>query len=173
MSEATTTPAPTTPASAPLSASGSVSASASGSASDPASPQGVAGTGPSRRTDIAVRTLQIVMALFLGVASAGPKIIGHSSAAQSFDEIGVGDWLMYLVGALELAGSIALVVPILAGVSAIAFMSLMIGAFVTQMTVFDGKNALTPVIFFVLFAVVAWVRRQKNAELLALVSRRV
>lgn len=159
MSEVTTTTTPTAPASA---------------AASPASSAGTTAlAGPSRRTDIAVRTLQIVLGLFLAVASAGPKLVAHSSATESFDTIGFGDWFMYLTGVLELAGAVALLIPILSGVSALALIGLMIGAFVTQMTVFDGENAATPVIFLVLFAVVAWVRRQKTAELVALVRRRI
>ncbi|MFE3590136.1 DoxX family protein [Streptomyces niveus] len=138
-----------------------------------ASASGVtAQAGPSRRTDIAVRTLQIVLALFLAIPSAGPKLNGHSVAAESFDAIGFGDWFMYLTGALELAGAVALLIPILSGVSAIALIGLMIGAFITQMTVFDGENALTPVIFLVLFAVVARVRWHRTVELVTLVRRR-
>ncbi|MET9428549.1 DoxX family protein [Streptomyces sp. NPDC003036] len=128
--------------------------------------------GLSRRSDIAVRVLQILLALFFAIPSAGPKLVGHSSAAESFDAIGAGDWLMYTVGALELAGAIALVVPILSGVSALALIALMAGAFVTQLAVLDGKYALTPVIFAALLAVVARTRRHHNAELLALVRRR-
>lgn len=128
--------------------------------------------GPGRRTRLAVRTLQIVLSLFFAVASAGPKLVGHSSAAEGFDRIGYGDWYMYLVGGLELAGAVALVIPVLSGVSALALMGLMIGAFVTQVTVFEGENALTPVIFFALLAVVAVVRRRHNAELVALVRDR-
>lgn len=154
MSEATTIPTQTAPA----------------SASAAASP---AHTGPSRRTDLTVRTLQIVLALFLAVASAGPKLVGHSSAADSFDTIGFGDWFMYLTGALEVAGAVALLIPVLSGVSGIALIGLMIGAFITQLTVFDGENALTPVIFLALFAVVAWVRRQRTAEFVALVRSRI
>ncbi|MFD9866070.1 DoxX family protein [Streptomyces niveus] len=154
MSEVTTTPART--ASAPATAAVSPSHA-----------------GPSRRTDIAVRTLQTVLALFLGVASAGPKLVGHSTAAESFDAIGFGDWFMYLTGVLEAAGAVALLIPILSGVSAIALSGLMIGAFITQMTVFDGENAATPVIFLALLAVVAWVRRHRTAEFVALARRRI
>jgi hypothetical protein len=124
-------------------------------------------TGPGRRLHLAVRALQILLALFFAVASAAPKLVAHSSATERFDRIGYGDGYMYLVGGLELAGAIALVIPILAGVSALALMGLMIGAFVTQLTVFDGQNALTPVIFFVLLAVVARVRRHHTAQLVA------
>jgi hypothetical protein len=132
-----------------------------------------AGTKLSRRSHLSVLTLQILLALFLGVASAAPKLIGHSSAAEGFDKIGFGDWYMYMVGALELAGAIALVIPILSGLSALAFMGLMIGAFITQVTVFDGEYAITPVIFFVIFGGIAWVRRNHTAELVALVRKRL
>jgi hypothetical protein len=120
-----------------------------------------------------VRALQIVLAVFMAVPSATPKLIGHFSAAESFDKIGFGDWFMYLTGGLELAGAIALVIPILSGLSALAFTGLMIGAFVTQLTVFDGRYALTPVILFVVFGGIAWLRRHHTAELAAIVSRRL
>ncbi|MEU7032245.1 DoxX family protein [Streptomyces sp. NPDC046237] len=132
-----------------------------------------AGTGHlSRRADISVRVVQILLALAFAIPSAGPKLVGHWSAAESFDAIGWGDWLMYTVGALELAGAVALVVPVLSGAAATALIGLMIGACITQLTVFDGQYALTPVLFAVPLAVIAWTRRDRTAELLALILRR-
>ncbi|MFF5936197.1 DoxX family protein [Streptomyces sp. NPDC012508] len=132
-----------------------------------------AGTGRlSRRADISVRVVQILLALAFAIPSAGPKLVGHWSAAESFDAIGWGDWLMYTVGALELAGAVALVIPILSGAAATALIGLMIGACITQLTVFDGQYALTPVLFAVPLAVIAWTRRDRTAELLALILRR-
>ncbi|MGW2559754.1 DoxX family protein [Streptomyces sp. NPDC001514] len=127
----------------------------------------------SRRADLAVRTLQILLALLFAIPSAAPKLIGHASAAESFDKIGFGDWFMYLVGVLELAGAVALVVPILSGLSALALIGLMIGAFTTQMTVFDGQYAITPVLVAIPLAVIAWTRRNRTAELFALVRARL
>ncbi|GGT65397.1 MULTISPECIES: DoxX family protein [Streptomyces] len=125
-----------------------------------------------RRADISVRVLQILLALAFAIPSASPKLVGHWSAAETFDEIGWGDWLMYAVGALELAGAVALVIPILSSASATALTGLMIGAFITQMTVFDGQYALTPLLFSVPLVLVAWTRRHHNKALLALVLRR-
>ncbi|WP_327237108.1 DoxX family protein [Streptomyces sp. NBC_01317] len=127
---------------------------------------------PSRRAHLTVRGLEIVLALFFGIASAAPKLVAHSSAVESFDTIGFGDWFMYLVGALELAGAVALLIPLLSGVAAIAFVGLMIGVFVTQLTAFDGENLLTPVILAVPLVFMAVVRRPRTAELVALVRRR-
>ncbi|MER7818486.1 DoxX family protein [Streptomyces sp. NPDC096153] len=135
-------------------------------------PAGAPAHAPGRRAHLTALTLQVLLALFLGGASALPKLIGHSSAAESFDRIGFGDWFMYTVGALELAGAVALVIPVLAGVSALALIGLMAGALVTQVTVFDGQYALTPVLVALPLAVVARVRRHRNAELVALLRRR-
>ncbi|MGQ4441609.1 DoxX family protein, partial [Streptomyces violaceoruber] len=61
----------------------------------------------------ALRVVQVLLALFFAVASALPKLIAHSSAADTFAEMGWGDTGMYAVGVLELTGAVALLVPVL------------------------------------------------------------
>lgn len=125
-----------------------------------------------RRARIALRTVQVLIALFYGLASALPKLIGNQYAVDAFDKIGWGSAGMYTIGALELAGGVALLVPVLQSVAAVALSALMVGAFVVQMTVFDGENAATPLILIVPLALIAWARRGSNADLLRLVRRR-
>lgn len=128
---------------------------------------------PGRKARIALRTLQVVLALFFIVASGLPKLFAASAAAESFDKIGFGDWYMYFVGSLEVAGGIALLIPVLSGVAATAFIGLMIGAFITNVTALDGHNAATPLILIIPFVLIAWARRHHNAELVQLVRHRV
>ncbi|MEU6086089.1 DoxX family protein [Streptomyces sp. NPDC047085] len=118
---------------------------------------------------IALRTVQVLLALFYAIASALPKLIAHPSAVESFDKIGWGSAGMYIIGALELAGGIALLVPVLQSVAALALSALMVGAFIVQLTVFDGQYAATPLILIVPLALIAWARRGHNADLLRLV----
>ncbi|MFG2382990.1 DoxX family protein [Streptomyces avermitilis] len=118
----------------------------------------------SRRAEISLRALQIVLALFYGVASALPKLIAHPSAVESFDKIGWGSAGMYIIGALELAGAVALLIPALMSVAAVALSALMVGAFITQLTVFDGQYAATPLILIVPLALIAWARRKGTAD---------
>ena len=129
-------------------------------------------TARGRRARIALRGLQVVLALFMGFASALPKLIAHESAVESFDKIGWGSAGMYSIGVLELLGSMALLIPLLSSVAAVAFCALMVGAFIAQLAVFDGQYAATPVILIVPFALIAWARRSHNAELLRLIRRR-
>ncbi|MGW7403749.1 DoxX family protein [Streptomyces sp. NPDC054833] len=129
-------------------------------------------TALGHRARIALRTVQVLLALFYAIASALPKLIAHPSAVESFDRIGWGSTGMYTIGALELAGAVALLIPVLQSVAAIALSALMVGAFIVQLTVFDGQYAATPVILMVPLTLIAWARRGHNAELLRLVRRR-
>jgi uncharacterized membrane protein len=124
-----------------------------------------------RGARIALRGVQVILALFFAVASALPKLIAHASAADAFDEMGWGHAGMYAIGILELAGAVALLVPVLQSVAATALSALMVGAFVVQLAYFDGENAATPLILMVPLLLVAWARRGHNAELLRLVRR--
>lgn len=129
-------------------------------------------TARGRRARIALRGLQVLLALFYGIASALPKLIAHPSAVEAFDKIGWGSGAMYTIGALELSGAVALLIPVLQSVAATALSALMVGAFVVQLTAFHGQNAATPLILIVPLVLIAWARRGHNAELLRLVRRR-
>jgi uncharacterized membrane protein len=129
-------------------------------------------TARGRRARIALRALQVLLALFYAIASALPKLIGHASAAESFERLGWGSAGMYTIGTLELAGAIALLIPVLQSVAAMALSALMVGAFIVQTAVFDGQYAATPVILIVPLTLIAWARRRHNADLLRLLLRR-
>ena len=121
---------------------------------------------PTRRRTAVLWTLQALLALMFVVASAAPKFAGEAYAVQIFEQIGVGQWFRYLVGALELAGGIGLLVPRLAGLAALGLVGLMIGAGYTQVVVLHNPMfVITPIILGVLAAVVAWGRRESIAGL--------
>jgi hypothetical protein len=113
--------------------------------------------GRGRALNVTLWTLQGLLAAFIIVASASAKLIGHETAAVGFDLIGWGDWFMYFVGALELAGGVGLLIPRLSGPAAIGLGLLMVGATVFNATVLDFP-VLTPLLLLVLFAFVAWGR---------------
>ncbi|UUU21255.1 DoxX family protein [Streptomyces sp. DSM 40750] len=149
---------------APVTRVASVSCSAAPAA-------GTKGTARSKGARISLRALQIVLALFYAFASALPKLIAHPSAVESFDTLGWGSAGMYTIGALELAGAIGLLIPALASVAAGALSALMVGAFITQITAFEGEYAATPLILIVPLALIAWARRQDVAGPVRLVRR--
>lgn len=117
-----------------------------------------------RGRDVALWVLQgllVLTFLLQGVA----KLTGAAVAVAVFDEIGAGDWFRYLIGALELAGAVALLVPRLSGVAALAFTGLMLGAVATHLFVLGDSPAL-PAVLLVLTAVLAWARHDRTTALL-------
>lgn len=131
-----------------------------------------AGTRHSRGARISLGALQITLGLFYAVASALPKLIAHPSAAEGFDKLGWGSTGMYIIGALELAGGIALLIPLLSSVAAVSLSALMVGAFIVNVTVLHGPYVATPLILILPLALIAWARRSHTTELLRLVRRR-
>ncbi|MFJ8750845.1 DoxX family protein [Streptomyces sp. NPDC102441] len=127
---------------------------------------------PRRRVGSAALTgARVVLALFLGF-SAVAKIIAHASAVESFDRMGWGSGAMYAIGGLELAGALALLIPLLAGVAAIALVGLLAGASVVQLTLLDPPNAVMPALLIVLVVLIARDRRERTRELFALLRGR-
>ncbi|MFD7713590.1 DoxX family protein [Streptomyces sp. NPDC059785] len=145
-------------------------ASATSTASVTSAASGASTAPRGRGARISLGALQIVLGLFFALASALPKLIAHPSAAETFDELGWGSTGMYVIGVLELAGGVALLVPLLSSVAAVALSALMVGAFVVNLTVLHGPYVATPLILILPLALIAWTRRGHNAELVRLVG---
>ena len=91
-------------------------------------------------------------------ASAGlMKLSGNQLMVDMFTEIGAGQWLRFLVGALEVAGALGLLIPRLCGLAGLGLAALMTGAVITNVFVlgyspFDAGLRTLP------FASCSWPR---------------
>jgi putative oxidoreductase len=104
-----------------------------------------AGTRPAvrrRAGTVALWVLQAGLAALFGMAGL-TKLAGSPEMVQLFSDIGAGQWLRYLVGSLEVAGAVGLLVPRLAGPAALGLAALMVGATVTNVVVLGVSPALT------------------------------
>jgi uncharacterized membrane protein len=82
----------------------------------------------------------LTLALGLVFAAAGiTKLVAVSDMVRLFDDIGLGAWFMYLVGALEMAGGLALVVRRQVLAAACGLAGLMIGAVGMHLFVIGGS----------------------------------
>jgi uncharacterized membrane protein YphA (DoxX/SURF4 family) len=72
------------------------------------------------------------------------KLSGAPVMAELFADIGAGQWLRYLVGALEVAGAVGLLVPRLSGLAALGLAGLMVGATATNLFVI-GESPWLPI----------------------------
>lgn len=111
---------------------------------------------PRRARTFIAWAVQLVLASQF-VASGLFKLTGDPRMVAMFAEIGAGQWLRVVVGALEVAGAVGLLVPRLTRLAAAGLVALMLGATVTNVAVLDTSPAL-PLVFLLLAAIVAALR---------------
>jgi putative oxidoreductase len=110
-----------------------------------------------RARTIGLWVLQVVLAVEFGLAGL-MKLAGTSQMVDMFDDIGVGQWFRVVVGVLEVAGAIGVLVPRLAWLAALGLAGVMAGAVVTTVFVLDANPAV-PAVLLVVAALVARARR--------------
>ena len=114
--------------------------------------------GAGRAATLVVRVLRVVLAaVFAGAGLA--KLFGDAAMVEMFADIGAGQWLRYLVGALEVAAVIGLLTPRPAGAAAFGLVGLMTGATLINVFVLEVSPALTITLLAAAAAAVAWARR--------------
>jgi uncharacterized membrane protein len=85
--------------------------------------------------------------------------------AEGFAAMGFSAAGMLIIGCLEIAGAIGLLVPRLSGLAALGFVGLMIGATVATTLTMGVGPALMPAALGVVAALVAWGRWYRTVEL--------
>lgn len=125
---------------------------------------------PGRGKNIALWVLQVIVALSMLSASL-TKVTAYPASVETFDKIGFGSWFMYAIGALELAGAIAVLVPILSGLAALGVSLLLVGAIITEFLIGDSAAAIVPAIYLIPAVIVAWGRRDRTTQLISRLRR--
>ena len=124
-----------------------------------------------RIANVGLWTLQVVLAVTYAFAAIG-KLSADPAAIAGFEAMGLGTAGMYIIGALELAGAIAMFVPRLTGLAAACFVALMIGAVAFTLAVGGGATMIAfPATVGVVAAVVARGRRESTRRLIAQLRR--
>jgi uncharacterized membrane protein YphA (DoxX/SURF4 family) len=110
-----------------------------------------------------VWVLQALLALEFVMAGLA-KVFGDPAMVEMFATIGIGQWFRYVVGMLELAGAVGVLIPRLSGLAALGLVGLMAGATLTNVLVL-GTSPLLPIVLLVVSAVVAWGRWPRTKSL--------
>jgi putative oxidoreductase len=116
---------------------------------------------PARRRvlSIALWALQALLAIMFAMAGLA-KVFGDPPMVEMFATIGIGQWFRYVVGALEIAGAVGVLIPRLSGLAALGLIGLMAGASLTNVLVL-GTSPLLPVTLMLVSVLVAlgrWLR---------------
>ena len=104
--------------------------------------QGGSATGRGRVLNVALWVLQVLLALQFAMAGL-VKVIGDPAMVEMFATIGIGQWFRYVVGALEIAGAVGVLIPRFSGLAALGLVCLMAGATFTNLFVLGAGPLLT------------------------------
>jgi putative oxidoreductase len=94
--------------------------------------------------------------LFIGVG--GAKLVGAAAMVDLFAKVGLGQWLRYFTGLLEVAAGLGLLISRFAFYAAVLLAVVMAGAFIAHVTVL-GTSPAGPVVLFVLTGIIAYLRK--------------
>ncbi|MGW1727478.1 DoxX family protein [Streptomyces sp. NPDC002306] len=118
--------------------------------------------------NIVLWILQALLAVVFVMAGAS-KMAGAQDMVKIFQDVGVGQWLRYVTGSLELIGAALLLVPRLSALGGLLLAGVMAGAFLSCLFVID-QSPVPPAILLILAAAVTWNRRERT---LAIVGKGV
>lgn len=116
-----------------------------------------------RAVNFALWALQTLLALMFAM-SGFAKVGGDAAMMEMFATIGIGQWFRYVVGALEIAGAVGVLVPRLSGLAALGLVCLMVGATLTNVFVL-GTSPLLPISLMLVSVLVAWGRWPRTTAL--------
>ncbi len=111
-------------------------------------------TAPWRSTNGRLWILQSALAIGY-VMAAVPKLSDDPHTLAQFADLGIGAVGMHVIGGLEIAGAIGLLIPRLCGLAALAFVALMIGAVAATVVNLGIVVAIVPTALLAVAAVLA------------------
>lgn len=95
---------------------------------------------PGRTRTIATWILSGLLALAM-LAAGAAKLVGAPAMVQLFVDIGAGQGLRWVVGALEILGAVGLLVPRVRAWAALGLVLLLLGATVTNLLILHTNTA--------------------------------
>ncbi|WP_206792517.1 DoxX family protein [Amycolatopsis sp. MtRt-6] len=124
---------------------------------------------PGRAANVGLWVLQAGLAVqFAGGGIM--KVIGAPGMVEMFTDIGAGQWLRYVVGILEIAGAVGLLIPLLSSLAALGLAAVAVGAVITNVFLLEESPWL-PLVLLVVAAVIAWARRSRTSSLVDMLRR--
>lgn len=123
----------------------------------------------SKTKRIAAWGIQILLAALFALAALG-KLTRNPQWLSRFRGYGYSAGFCVLIGALEAAGALGLLIPRIAPYAAIGLLGIMSGALYTHLVNHEAPQAWRPLIFMVLLAIVISCRRpwpRKRQELVS------
>ncbi len=118
----------------------------------------------SRATRIALWVLCGLLAV-LFLMAGGSKLAGAQPQVEHFSKWGYPGWFRLLIGAVEAAAAVALMIPRVAALAAGVLAAVMAGAIYTHVRHDEAMQALVPGVLLALLACVGYLRRHGSRKM--------
>jgi len=115
---------------------------------------------PSKALNVTLWILQALAAAAFLMAGA-TKLAGAEMHVAMFEKIGLGQWLRYFTGSVEVICAVLLLLPKTAGIGAALLAATMAGAVATHLFIIGG-SPLPAIMLLLITAAVAWYRRPES-----------
>jgi putative oxidoreductase len=115
------------------------------------------GAATGRPLDILLWCVQAFLALVF-VSASWAKLMGQPEMVALFTGVGVGQWLRYVTGILELTGAILIMLPQTRRMGAALLATIMLGALTAHLVILHVPPT-TPGVLFLMSGFVVWGRR--------------
>ncbi|MCO7231554.1 MULTISPECIES: DoxX family protein [unclassified Cobetia] len=102
---------------------------------------------------------------FVFIGAGGAKLAGIPMMVETFDAVGLGQWLRYLTGVIEVSGAALLWWPNRQVVGASVLGGTMVGAVLTHWFIL-GPSAVPAIVLGLIAAVVLFIHRDQISEVL-------
>ena len=100
------------------------------------------------------------------VAAGAAKLAGVDMMVQTFDAVGLGQWLRYVTGAIEIGGALALWWPNRQVVGAGLLGATMVGAVLSHVFVLGVATAMPSIVLGLMCAAVLYLHRDQIKDYL-------
>lgn len=111
----------------------------------------------SKYTNVVSWVFQILLAA-LFIMMGAQKLMGEAEVTTNFARWGLPGFMLFVIGALEVAGGIGLLIPKLAGLAATGLIGIMVGALFTHLSHGEMDMAPVPVVVMVVLAGIVYLR---------------
>jgi putative oxidoreductase len=121
-----------------------------------------------RALTIALWVLQVLLA-FQFAGGGWLKLSGALVMVDMFATIGAGQWFRILVGTLEIAGAIGLLIPRIAGLAALGLSGLLVGAITTNLFILNADSSVA-IGLLLMSALIAWGRWPQTKQTITMLK---
>jgi putative oxidoreductase len=115
-------------------------------------------------TNVGLWVIQVTLGAYMVYSGVS---LFDAGMVPKFDEIGLGQWLRYATGVLEIAGGVGLLVPMLCGLAALGLSLVLLGATLTELFLVAKGGPVLPLVLFGVAVGLFLCRRDTVVALLA------